>query len=71
MTPYTEKRIIAKSIANSETWADTGRIWGHTYEFDLADTWERMEECCRMISGKDDIFYGTNRDVLRTGRQEV
>jgi peptidoglycan/xylan/chitin deacetylase (PgdA/CDA1 family) len=46
-------------------------IWGHTYEFDIADTWERMEEFCRMISGKDDIFYGTNREVLLAGRQEV
>ena len=46
-------------------------IWGHAYEFDIADTWDRMEEFCRMISGKDDIFYGTNREVLRAGRQEV
>ena len=46
-------------------------IWGHAYEFDIANTWERMEEFCRMISGKDDIFYGTNREVLLAGRQEV
>ena len=39
-------------------------IWGHSYEFDIADTWGRMEEFCRRISRKDDIFYGTNRDVL-------
>ncbi|MCQ2435345.1 MAG: polysaccharide deacetylase family protein [Clostridia bacterium] len=39
-------------------------IWGHSYEFDIADTWSRFEEFCRFIGGKDDIFYGTNRDVL-------
>lgn len=40
-------------------------IWGHAYEFDVSeDEWERFEEFCRMISGKDDIFYGTNKEVL-------
>lgn len=39
-------------------------IWGHAYEFDIADTWDRFEEFLAMISGKDDIFYGTNKEVL-------
>ena len=39
-------------------------IWGHSYEFDAWDFWERFEDFCRMISGRDDIFYGTNREVL-------
>lgn len=39
-------------------------IWGHSYEFDYEDTWNRMEEFCKFIAGRDDIFYGTNREVL-------
>jgi hypothetical protein len=39
-------------------------IWGHAYEFDIHGDWERFEEFCRLISGKNDIFYGTNRQVL-------
>ena len=39
-------------------------IWGHAYEFDIHDDWSRFEEFCKMISGKDDIFYGTNKEVL-------
>lgn len=39
-------------------------IWGHAYEFDINNSWQKFEEFCRMISGKDDIFYGTNSDVL-------
>ena len=41
-------------------------VWGHTYEFDMVDSmpWERMEEFCKLISGKEDIIYGTNIDVL-------
>lgn len=39
-------------------------IWGHSYEFDYHDTWGRFEKFCKMMSGRDDIFYGTNREVL-------
>ena len=39
-------------------------IWGHTYEFDIANTWDKMEEFLKMISGREDIFYGTNEEVL-------
>ena len=39
-------------------------IYGHSYEFDFDDTWDKFEEFCKMISGKDDIFYGTNSEIL-------
>lgn len=40
-------------------------IWGHAYEFDIfPERWQQFEEFCRMISGKADIFYGTNKEVL-------
>lgn len=39
-------------------------IYGHSYSFDVSDTWDKFEEFCKMISGKDDIFYGTNREVF-------
>ncbi len=39
-------------------------IWGHAYEFDIHEDWERFEEFCRLISGKNDIFYGTNKETL-------
>ena len=39
-------------------------IWGHAYEFDIRNEWDRFEQFCNMISGKDDIFYGTNAEVL-------
>lgn len=39
-------------------------IWGHSYEFDAWDFWERFENFCRMISGHEEIFYGTNRETL-------
>ena len=39
-------------------------IWGHSYELDAWDFWDRFEEFCKMIGGREDIFYGTNREVL-------
>ncbi len=39
-------------------------IWGHAYEFDIHNTWDKFEEFLKMIAQKDDIFYGTNREVL-------
>ena len=50
--------------------ADTPKvfyIWGHSYEFDIyPERWEQFEEFCKMMSGHDDIFYGTNIEVLAT-----
>ncbi len=40
-------------------------IYGHAYEFDIfPERWEMFEEFCKMMSGHDDIFYGTNLQVL-------
>jgi peptidoglycan-N-acetylglucosamine deacetylase len=39
-------------------------IWGHSYEFDIGDTWGKFEDFCRLISNKKDIYYGTNREIL-------
>ena len=39
-------------------------IWGHSYEFDIYNRWNEFEEFCKFISNRDEIFYGTNKDVL-------
>lgn len=39
-------------------------VWGHSYEFDYAENWDRFEEFCKMMAGRDDIFYGTNKEVI-------
>lgn len=39
-------------------------IWGHSFELDMNKNWDRFERLCDMLAGKDDIFYGTNKDVL-------
>ena len=40
-------------------------IWGHAYEFDIyPERWAIFEDFLKKIGGKDDIFYGTNKEVL-------
>lgn len=40
-------------------------VWGHSYEMDYApDSWIMLEAFFEMISHRDDIFYGTNAEVL-------
>lgn len=44
-------------------------LWGHSYEFDIHDNWALIERFCERISGRDDIFYGTNSEVLLGGTE--
>lgn len=41
-------------------------IWGHSYELDFADCidWKGFEKLCKILSGKSDIYYATNSQVL-------
>lgn len=40
-------------------------VWGHSYEMDFgADYWVRLEEFFKLISNKEDVFYGTNKETL-------
>lgn len=39
-------------------------IWGHSFELEVEKKWDMIEEFCAYISGRDDIFYGTNSEVL-------
>lgn len=40
-------------------------IWGHSFEMDFnVDHLIKLEEFFKLISNKEDIFYGTNKEVL-------
>ena len=56
--------LAEKFIALNTDMRQVFYIWGHTYELDFKDgAWERFETFCRLISGRQDIFYGTNSEV--------
>lgn len=39
-------------------------IWGHSFEFDILNDWDRFEDFLKLISNRNDIYYGTNREVF-------
>lgn len=68
-TVYIRKPGIMRELAEQfvELKADTPQIfyiWGHSYEFDIDNSWAKFDEFCKFISGREDIFYGTNTEVL-------
>lgn len=38
-------------------------VWGHSYEFDDSDNWSVLEDFCRLLSGREDIWYATNGEI--------
>lgn len=39
-------------------------VWGHSFEFEWEQTWDKMEEFCQQISGKKDVWYATNMEYV-------
>ena len=39
-------------------------VWGHAYEFDIHNSWDRFEEFLKMMSQSKDIIYCTNKEAL-------
>lgn len=38
-------------------------IWGHSYEYENARNWDRLEEICKRLGGREDIWYATNIEI--------
>jgi len=38
-------------------------VWGHAYEFDINNNWDRIESFCEKMSGRDDVWYATNIEI--------
>ncbi len=57
---------LAEDFINSKcTKPQIFYVWGHSYELDFLDgNWEKFEEFCKYISARENIYYGTNKNVL-------
>ena len=38
-------------------------IWGHSFEFDRNNNWDRIEEICKRLANKPEIWYATNIEI--------
>ena len=36
-------------------------VWGHSFEFDINNSWDRFEEFCALLGGHEDVCYTTAR----------
>ncbi len=39
-------------------------VWGHSYEFDNDNNWNLIEDFCKLVSGKPEVWYATNIEVF-------
>lgn len=39
-------------------------VWGHSYEFDIDNNWDRIEQFCAYVSQKEDVWYATNIEIF-------
>ena len=38
-------------------------VWGHAYEFDDHNNWDRIEDFADKVAGRDDVWYATNIEI--------
>lgn len=38
-------------------------LWGHSYEFDRNDNWDRIERLCDIFAGCGDVWFATNMEI--------
>lgn len=39
-------------------------VWGHTFEFDMKNNWDRIETFCEMVGNREDVWYATNMEIF-------
>lgn len=39
-------------------------VWGHSYEFDDRNNWGVIEEFCKYMGGRTDIWYASNIEII-------
>ena len=38
-------------------------VWGHSYEFDDRNNWDVIEEFCKYVTNREDVWYATNMEI--------
>ena len=64
---YADEKLMEMArefVSSSKDSLQLFYVWGHSYEFDERGDWDAFEEFCRFISGRADIWYATNIEIL-------
>ena len=62
---YADQFLSNDPYFNFETPAKLFYVWGHAYEFDMNQNWDRIENLLQKVSGREDIWYATNGEIER------
>ena len=49
---------------NKKQYLNMMYVWGHSFEFDSCGNWDIIEDFCRMMGGRKDIWYATNIEIV-------
>lgn len=57
---------LGQQLLSLDSWRDMSLmyVWGHSYEFENDNNWQLIEDFCRLIGGRDDIWYATNIQIV-------
>lgn len=64
---FRDERVmeLAKEFVNASSEEDMLLyIWGHSYEVVTEEDWKAFEDLCALLSGREDICYCTNIEVI-------
>ena len=63
-----ELMSMAKEFCESDRMFASGELfylWGHAYEFDVDQNWDRIEEFAKYVSGyRDTVWFATNTEIV-------
>lgn len=67
---HTEKNLFELVekflICEKEKWNEQPQmfyLWGHSYEFEDNGNWEVLEEFCKKVGNREEIWYATNVEI--------
>ncbi len=55
--------IDVNNLYNSVRYARLFYMWGHAYEFEQDNGWELLDNICKKLTSKPDIWYATNIEI--------
>ena len=55
---------FTEQIQNPKTLPRLFYLWGHAYEFDDNDDWDRIEDFLKQAGGREDVWYATNIEIV-------
>lgn len=59
------KNTVDEFLSSTDHTPKILSLWGHGFAQDGNGLWNKFEEFCKKIAGKDDILYGTNAEVFK------